>query len=432
MADLRVNLAGIESPNPFWLASAPPTNSGYQVQRAFEAGWGGAVWKTLGDPILNVTSRFAAVNFNGQRVAGFNNIELITDRPLEDNLKEIYETKKLFPDHAIIASLMVEPEQEKWHEIVKRVEDVGVDGLELNFGCPHGMAERGMGSASGQVPELVEKQTYWVKEAAKTPVIVKLTPNITDITATAEAAADGGADAISMINTINSLAGVDLDTWNTIPHVGGKGSHGGYCGPAVKPIALNMVGECARHPRINVPISGIGGISDWQTAVEFMLMGSSSVQVATAAMHHGFRIVEDMIEGLDNYLDEKGIASAMDLVGQSVPKYTDWGELDLNYEIVARINTDTCINCNKCYIACEDTSHQCIDMLKDDDGNDILRVREEDCVGCNLCAIVCPVDGAIDMVEIPSELPAMSWNERQAAIGAASCDIDLADKLSKG
>ncbi len=432
MADLRINIAGIESPNPFWLASAPPTNSGYQVQRAFEAGWGGAVWKTLGDPILNVTSRFAAVSFNGQKVAGFNNIELITDRPLEDNLKEIYETKKLFPDHTIIASLMVEPQQEKWHEIVKKVEDVGVDGLELNFGCPHGMAERGMGSASGQVPELVEKQTYWTKEAAKTPVIVKLTPNITDITYTAEAAVNGGADAISMINTINSLAGVDLDTWNTIPHVGGKGAHGGYCGPAVKPIALNMVSECARHPQINVPISGIGGISNWQDAVEFMLMGSSCVQVATAAMHHGFRIVEDMIEGLDNYLDEKGISSVMDIVGKSVPKYADWGDLDLNYEIVARINNDVCINCNKCYIACEDTAHQCIDMLKDENGNDILRVREEDCVGCNLCSIVCPVDGAIDMIEIPSELPVMTWNDRQAALGAVGCEVDVVDKLSKG
>lgn len=424
MADLSINLAGIKSPNPFWLASAPPTNSGYQVQRAFEAGWGGAVWKTLGDPILNVSSRFAAVSFNGQRVAGFNNIELITDRPLEVNLKEIYETKKKFPNHAIIASLMVEPKQEKWHEIVKRVEDVGVDGLELNFGCPHGMAERGMGAASGQVPELVMKQTYWVKEVAKTPVIVKLTPNITDITVTAEAAAEGGADAISMINTINSLAAVDIDTWDTVPHVGGKGAHGGYCGPAVKPIALHMVGECARNPRINIPISGIGGISNWQNAVEFMLMGATGVQICTAAMHHGFRIVEDMIEGLNNYLDEKGIASAMDLVGKSVQKYSDWGDLDLNYKVVARINNDTCINCNKCHIACEDTSHQCIDMLKDASGNSYLKVREEDCVGCNLCSIVCPVDGAIDMVELKSELPPMTWNERQAALGVLACGVD--------
>ncbi|MEC3882276.1 NAD-dependent dihydropyrimidine dehydrogenase subunit PreA [Halobacillus litoralis] len=426
MADLSLNLAGIKSPNPYWLASAPPTNSGYQVQRAFEAGWGGAVWKTLGEPILNVSSRFAAVGFNGKQVAGFNNIELITDRPLEVNLKEIYETKKRFPDHAIIASLMVEPTQEKWHEIVKRVEDVGVDGLELNFGCPHGMAERGMGAASGQVPELVEKQTMWAKEVAQTPVIVKLTPNITDITFTAEAAVNGGADAVSMINTINSLAGVDIDSWDTIPNVAGKGAHGGYCGPAVKPIALNMVAECARHPKINVPISGMGGVSSWREAVEFMLMGATGVQVCTAAMHHGFSIIEDMVDGLDNYLDEKGIDSVMDLVGKSVEKYSDWGNLDLNHQVVAQINNDVCINCNKCHIACEDTSHQCIDMLKDADGNDILKVREEDCVGCNLCSIVCPVDGAIDMVEYANGKPPMTWNERQAAIGAASsCDVNL-------
>ncbi|MBD0380247.1 NAD-dependent dihydropyrimidine dehydrogenase subunit PreA [Paenibacillus sedimenti] len=428
MADLRINLAGISSPNPFWLASAPPTNTGYQVQRAFEAGWGGAVWKTLGDPIINTSSRFAAVHFNGQRVAGFNNIELITDRPLEVNLKEIYETKKRFPNHAVVASLMVEPKQEKWHEIVKKVEAIGVDGLELNFGCPHGMAERGMGSASGQQPDLVEAQTMWVKEVATTPVIVKLTPNITDITATAKAAVRGGADAISLINTINSLAGVDLDSWNTIPHVGGKGAHGGYCGPAVKPIALNMVAECARNAAVGVPISGIGGISNWRDAVEFMLMGATGVQVCTAAMHHGFRIVEDMIDGLNNYLDEKGLASVTELIGKSVTRYSDWGNLDLNYAVVARIDTATCINCNKCHIACEDTSHQCIDMLTGEDGKSYLQVREEDCVGCNLCSIVCPVDGAISMIEVPSTEAPMTWNERQAALAKLSSDKDTTKK----
>lgn len=416
MADLRTNLAGIVSPNPFWLASAPPTNTGYQVQRAFEAGWGGAVWKTLGDPIINTSSRFAAVHFNGQRVAGFNNIELITDRPLEVNLKEIYETKKRFPNHALVVSLMVEPKREKWHEIVKKVEAIGVDGLELNFGCPHGMAERGMGAASGQQPDLVEAQTMWAKEAAQTPVIVKLTPNITDITSTALAAVRGGADAISLINTINSLAGVDIDSWNTIPHVGGKGSHGGYCGPAVKPIALHMVADCTRNPGVNIPISGIGGISTWRDAVEFMLMGATGVQVCTAAMHHGFRIVEDMIDGLNNYLDEKGLASVSDLIGKSVPRYSDWGNLDLNYAVVAKIDTETCINCNKCHIACEDTSHQCIERHADAQGKSFLQVREEDCVGCNLCAIVCPVEGAISMVEVKGTEEPMTWNERQAAV----------------
>jgi dihydropyrimidine dehydrogenase (NAD+) subunit PreA len=428
MADLRINLAGITAPNPFWLASAPPTNTGYQVQRAFEAGWGGAVWKTLGDPIINTSSRFAAIHFNGQRVAGFNNIELITDRPLEVNLKEIYETKKLFPNHALVISLMVEPNREKWHEIVKRVEAVGVDGLELNFGCPHGMAERGMGAASGQQPDLVEAQTMWAKEAATTPVIVKLTPNITDITATARAAVRGGADAISLINTINSLAGVDIDSWNTIPHVAGKGAHGGYCGPAVKPIALNMVAECARDPLVGVPISGIGGISNWKDVVEFMLMGSAGVQICTAAMHHGFRIVEEMISGLNDYLDDKGIASVSELVGRSVERYSNWGDLDLNYKVAARIHTETCINCNKCYIACEDTAHQCIEQKTDVNGKSYLEVREEDCVGCNLCSIVCPVDGVIDMVELPSMEMPLTWNQRQQALAKLGSSTDSNSK----
>lgn len=417
MADLRIDLAGIKSPNPFWLASAPPTNSGYQVMRAFEAGWGGAVWKTLGDPIINTTSRFAALHYGGQRVVGFNNIELITDRPLEENLKEIAEVKKRFPNNTLIASLMVEPKREKWHEIVKQVEAVGVDGLELNFGCPHGMAERGMGSAVGQQPDLVKQQTEWVKEAAETPVIVKLTPNITDIRFTARAAREGGADAISMINTINSLMGVDLESWLPIPHVDGKGAHGGYCGPAVKPIALNMVADCARDPLVGIPISGIGGISTWRDAVEFLLMGAAGVQVCTAAMHHGFRIVEDMMDGLNNYLDQKGIASVMDIVGKAVPTYSDWGNLNLNYRIVARVNNDTCINCNKCHIACEDASHQCIEIIRHEaTGKESLFVREDDCVGCNLCAIVCPVDGAIDMVEVPTGAPALSWNQRVALV----------------
>ncbi|WP_139488503.1 NAD-dependent dihydropyrimidine dehydrogenase subunit PreA [Brevibacillus dissolubilis] len=415
MADLRINLAGITSPNPFWLASAPPTNSGYQVQRAFEAGWGGAVWKTLGDPIMNVSSRYAALHLGSQRVLGLNNIELITDRPLEVNLREIEETKKRFPNHTIIGSLMMEPNREKWHELVKATEAAGVDGLELNFGCPHGMAERGMGSAVGQQPDMVRQQTEWVKEVAQTPVIVKLTPNITDIRFTARAARQGGADAVSMINTINSLIGVDLDAWLPIPHVDGKGAHGGYCGPAVKPIALNMVAECARDPLVGIPISGIGGISTWKDAVEFLLMGASGVQVCTAAMHHGFRIVEDMIDGLNNYLDQKGIASVQDIVGKAVHTYSDWGNLNLNYKVAARVNEEICINCNKCYIACEDTSHQSIDLVTSTlSGKTVPVVREDDCVGCNLCSIVCPVEGAITMVEIPTDEASLTWNQRQA------------------
>src|SRR5271155_999544 len=213
MPDLSSTFAGgIRSPNPFWLASAPPTNCGEQIMRAFDAGWGGAGWKTIGEPITNVSSRYSSLDWNGQRMMGLNNIELISDRPIETNLREIAYVKKRYPKHAVIASLMVESSREAWHDIVARSEDAGADGLEVNFGCPHGMSERGMGSAVGQVPEYAEIITAWVKEVACTPVLVKLTPNITDIRAVARAAKRGGADAVSAINTINSITGIDLDT----------------------------------------------------------------------------------------------------------------------------------------------------------------------------------------------------------------------------
>src|SRR5918996_2673205 len=239
MADLSVDFAGIKSPNPFWLASAPPTNMGSMVERAFDAGWGGAVWKTLGEPIRNVCSRLASVDLGPFRMMGLNNIELITDRPLEVNLREIREVKRKYPKHALIISLMVESKREAWHEIAKKVEDTGADGVELNFGCPHGMSERGMGSAVGQVPEYIEMVTRWCKAHTRMPVIVKLTPNITDIRKPARAAKAGGADAVSLINTLNSITAVGPGTFSPEPSIHGEGSHGGYCGPAGKPNAPN-------------------------------------------------------------------------------------------------------------------------------------------------------------------------------------------------
>src|SRR5689334_886894 len=274
MADLTTVFAGaIRCPNPFWLASGPPTNCGEQVMRAFDAGWGGAVWKTIGEPIVNVSSRYSSVDWNGQRMMGLNNIELITDRPMETNLREIAEVKKRYPKHAVIASLMVESKREIWHEIVKRCEDAGADGLELNFGCPHGMSERGMGSAVGQVPEYSSMITEWVKEVARTSVLVKLTPNISDIRAIGRAAKRGGADGLSAINTINSITGIDLDTLIPRPQVDGLSAHGGYCGPAVKPIALHMAQQLTGDPEVGIPVSGIGGVSGWQEAAEFLLLG---------------------------------------------------------------------------------------------------------------------------------------------------------------
>lgn len=401
MADLTTNFVGIRSPNPFWLASAPPTDKAYNVHRAFEAGWGGVVWKTLGlDPhVVNVSSRYGAVQWNGQRIAGLNNIELITDRPLQVNLDEIREVKRAWPDRAMIVSLMVPCDEESWKYILPMVEDTGADAVELNFGCPHGMSERGMGSAVGQVPEYVEQVARWVKQHSKLPCIVKLTPNITDIRNPARAAFRGGTDAVSLINTINSIVSVDLDLMAPTPTVDGKGTHGGYCGPAVKPIALNMVAEIARDPQTKgLPISAIGGIGTWRDAAEFIALGAGTVQVCTAAMHYGFRIVDDMINGLSHWMDSKGYRTIEDFRGKAVPNVTDWQFLNLKYDIKARINQDLCIKCGLCHIACEDTAHQAI--LPEKNGKRHFEVVDGECVGCNLCMHVCPVDNCITMERV--------------------------------
>jgi len=434
MADLSINFAGIRSPNPFWLASAPPSNSGLQVHRAFEAGWGGAVWKTIGAPVLNVSNRYGAWHYGGQKMLAINNVELISDRPLEVNLREIREVKRAWPDRAVLVSAMVESKPETWQDIIRRIQDTGADGIELNYGCPHGMSERGMGSAVGQVPEYCEQITRWVMNVAKIPVIVKLTPNISDIVMPARAAVAAGANAISLINTLNSIIGIDLDTLEITPNIGGKGGHGGYAGPAVKPIALNMLAALGRDPVVSgsrLPISGMGGISTWSDAAEFLLLGATSLQVCTAVMHYGFRIVEDLCDGLSNWMDEKGFAKVSDVIGQSLQRVSDFNNFDLSFRAVARIDQEKCIRCNLCYVACNDTAHQCIDLVANDgsvvqpytwdargSGKDeaigtrpSVHVREEDCVGCRLCYNVCPVEDCIQMIEETSGRPPVTWKE---------------------
>jgi dihydropyrimidine dehydrogenase (NAD+) subunit PreA len=403
MADLRSSFIGIKSPNPFWLASAPPTDKEYNVVRAFKAGWGGVVWKTLGEdgpPIVNVNGpRYGAIHGADRRLLGLNNIELITDRPLDVNLREIKKVKREWPDRAMIVSLMVPCNEDAWKAILARVEETDCDGIELNFGCPHGMSERGMGSAVGQVPEYIEMVARWCKQHSRMPVIVKLTPNITDIRYPARAALKGGADAVSLINTISSIVSVDLDNFAPMPTIDGKGSHGGYCGPAVKPIALNMVAEIARDKETHgLPISAIGGITTWRDAAEFIAMSAGTVQVCTAAMTYGFRIVEEMKSGLARWMDEKGYATLDDFRGRAVPNVTDWQYLNLNYVTKAHIDQDLCIKCGRCYAACEDTSHQAI--MKERDGKRHFEVIDAECVACNLCVEVCPVQDCITMVRM--------------------------------
>jgi dihydropyrimidine dehydrogenase (NAD+) subunit PreA len=392
--DLRVDMAGIKSPNPFWLASCPISNNQEMVERAFDAGWGGAVWKTIGDPIRNVTARLGSFEYKDRKIVGINNIELISDRPTEVNIAEIAAVKRRYPDNAVVISLMVEAKREAWHEILAKCNDTGADGYELNFGCPHGMSERGMGAAIGQVPDYVQMITEWVMEKAEMPVLVKLTPNITDIRYPGRAARKANADGIALINTISSLIGANLETWAPNPDVRGKGSHGGYAGPAVKPIALNMVSQLASDPEVGIPISGIGGIETWRDAVDFLLLGATTVQVGTSVMHYGFRLADDLVDGLSSYLASKGLTSPSELVGKALPGITDWGHLDQEWRLLAKIDQAKCIGCNLCYAACNDGAHQAI-RFAGSNGTSHLEVDADNCVGCRLCKYVCPVDDAI-------------------------------------
>ena len=413
MANLEINFAGIKSPNPFWLASGPPTSTGYQLMKAVGQGWCGALWKTLGVPVINVSSRYGGINHRGNRLVGLNNIELITDRRLCDNLREMEEVKKHFPNHAIIASLMVQTKKE-WQQIVHDVQNAGADGIELNFGCPHGMCERGMGSAVGQEPAVLETITRWVLEVAKIPVIVKLTPNISDITEPAQAARRAGANAIALINTIQSLVGVDIDRFVSYPVVDSHSTNGGYCGPAVKPVALNMVKNCAQHPLVQLPISGIGGIENWRDAVEFILVGASSLQVCTAVMHYGFGIIRELTSGLEQYMDSHGFSTIDQFVGKALPNIKPWESLNLNYNIKATIDEKKCIGCQLCHIACDDGAHQAIG-LNEDKNNRTPHIIEENCVGCNLCSLICPVENCITMVRKEDGKQPLTWKQRTDA-----------------
>jgi len=273
------------------------------------------------------------------------------------------------------------------------------------------MVERGMGAAVGQDPDIAKMVVEWVMEVATIPVITKLTPNVHSAVPGGLAAIEGGTNGLSLINTIQSVTGIDLDTLVPNPNVGGQSVFGGYCGPAVKPIALKMLTTLAQEERIrNIPISGIGGITTWKDAVEFMLLGASNVQVCTAAMISGFKIITDLCDGMSNWMDEKGYKSIDDFVGLSVPKITRWEELDINFHIVAKIDQDKCIHCGLCYISCEDTSHQSIDIERGNPYN-TYTIKEEECVGCNLCKIVCPVNDCITMVEQRKGDEYLNWIE---------------------
>jgi dihydropyrimidine dehydrogenase (NAD+) subunit PreA len=393
---LNVDFCGVKMKNPFILASAPPTTTGEMIMRAFDEGWGGAIIKTLvpeDEPVHNVAPRLSSLKYRGARMAVLENIELTTDRGLKIWLREMKSIKKRYPDHAVIGSIMAAGGAKKaWQDLAKRVEDAGADMIECNLGCPHGMPERGMGSVCSQDPDITKHITQWVKDVVRIPVMIKLTPNITDIKVTAKAAQAGGADAISAINTVAGLIGVDLDTVEPLPSVDGFSTYGGLSGPGVKPIALRAV--CEIFKSTTCAVSGIGGVSTWRDAAEFIFLGAGTVQACTAVMHWGYRIINDLCGGLVHYMEDKKFSSLEDMVGLAAQKVTMHESLSRQYRLVSHIDLDRCIGCGLCHVACRDSAYQAIDWNRK---KREPKVDEEKCVGCGLCTHVCPVDNCVSL-----------------------------------
>ena len=391
---LELEFCGVKFPNPFCLSSSPVSNTAEMCGRAFDAGWGGVYYKTLGleqkFKVYHPSPRLNAVHYEGVRTAvGIQNVEQITDRTLADNLKDISELRKKYPNQVVCVSIMGFS-KEDWAELARKSEDAGAQLLELNFSCPQ-MAAEGAGHKVGQVEDLIELFTEVTKGACSIPVIAKMTPNITDMVPVALAAQRGGADGISAINTIKAISHLDLESLAPMPTIKGRSSISGFSGQAGRPIALRFIAEMAKDPQLTIPLSGMGGLTTWRDAAEFLLVGASNLQCTTSIMRFGYRIVEDLCDGLRDYLKQTGVESVGDLVGRSLDKLVDPAELDHTTEAISQIDQDKCVGCGQCFIACQDGAHQAISL--DEKRKPV--VDEDHCVGCLMCRHICPVDGCI-------------------------------------
>lgn len=399
-ADLSVDFCGVKFKNPFMLSSSPVSNSAEMVGRAFDAGWGGVAYKTIVTdriPIIHPSPRMHDYDYGDKQLVGLQNVEQTSDRGLKANLLDIKYLKKHWPDHIVMASIMGFSKQE-WADLAKACEDAGADMLELNFSCPH-MTVEGSGAKVGQAEHLVELFTRTVRDVTRIPLVAKMTPNITDIDVPANYAKKGGADGISAINTVRGLSEIGLDDYVIKPNVFGKGAMSGFSGPAVKPIGLRFIADLALNKELNLPLSGIGGIETWVDALEYILVGATTIQVTTGIIHYGYGIVEDMIEGLSDYMVSREIKSVKDLVGKAIPNIHATHEFDLARQGVASYDLDRCIGCGQCYTVCHDAGGQALKW----DGEKRRPIEDEDkCLSCMVCSFVCPIQGLIKFKEMPA------------------------------
>ena len=388
--DLSIDFLGVHFDNPFCLSSSPVGNCYDMCKKAYDVGWGGVVFKTIGPKhyfIDEVSPRFDALTKEGTPFVGFKNMEQIAEHSLEENLADVRRLKEEYPNKVLIASIMGSNEED-WVELARLVTEAGADMIEMNLSCPQ-MTSHAMGSDVGANAELCKKYCAAVKRGSKLPMIAKMTPNITDMVPVARACMEGGADGIAAINTIKSVCNVDLDRKIGLPIINGKSAISGYSGKAIKPVALRFLQQMRSAEGLHdLPISGIGGIETWIDAAEFILCGASTLQVTTGIMQYGYRIVEDMKNGLMHYMEEQGVDHLKDLVGLANANIIPAEELDRDYIVYPKIDKDACIGCGRCYISCYDGAHQAMCWNEEERKPSC---NKEKCVGCHLCALVCPV-----------------------------------------
>ena len=394
--DLSIDFCGVRFPNPFLLSAAPPTDDLDMVRAAFEAGWGGAVLKTTSvesEPVDLVYPMMSAVHFDGKRIMGLGNIDLISEHHIDVVEKRAETLKAEYPDRVVAVSIMGS-KKEEWQELVRRLEAAGVDIIECSFSCPQGSMGEEPGAMLAQSIDATERVAAWVKEATeRCPVVIKITPQVTNIVKVAQAVKRGGADAICASNTIPSLMGVDVDSLVPCPNVQGRSTYSGLSGPATKPVTLRTLAEIAKH--VDIPITATGGPVTWRDAVEMMLVGATTVQFCTAVMHYGCDIIEDLQDGLAFYLEEKGFKKPADIIGKALGRIVSHGELPRGTKMISSLIEERCVKCDLCYIACRDGGHQAIKLEQSDR---LPRIDPEKCPGCRLCVTVCPAD-ALTMVK---------------------------------
>lgn len=392
MATLSTKILGMDFENPFILASAPPTAKIESIDKAFSLGWGGAVFKTITPDNLEMTeaSPRYAVWKSGNKIYGFENIELLSHLTVKQWLEGIKFLRQKHPTKVQIASIMAPVVKEEWQELVKTFNNSEIDAFELNFSCPHGMPEKGIGMAIGTSAEISAMITKWVKEVSQKPVFVKLSPNVSNIAEIAQTVENCGADGIAAINTVQSLMGVDLDTFEPMPNVGGKTTFGGYSGIAVKPIGLRCVAQIRQ--KSDLPILGIGGIANWHDAAEYMTVGADVVEVCTEVMVNGYAIIEAMKQGMLSYLESKGFESPADLKNLAIANLSSHKNLNKQRQLYPQVNDDLCVKCGKCVTICGESEHGALMM-----NNGHVIVDKNACVGCSLCSLVCS-KSAIKMV----------------------------------